>query len=828
MAGPDDFFTIPVRLDLTEAQRQKDEFIREGNEGVTFANPGGRGGGAEAMRERVVRAQERTADTIQGVGGGVWDKQSVINAQLSMKEWASRFAARDAADAEYGVLGRKDSANSRGFFSGYDAPLDAPTFSNRRDDVIRRNRELRQSRRDDRIVSRGGWVAGRDDVDDAAEFDFSSGYDGGLEASVNDRHEETLRQQRRLRRRRSALGNAIKEGWGESDEFSENFGSNLDDAIADAQGKGEFPEDDALARRRRQFGPRRRGGRGNNMSVFYKRFLMMEALRSVGQIAEVSAAYGPSMIEAGGDLIQEAEVQYRTNRGFADAVPFGIGQLGYAIGDTIGPRNAEAIASAKVANNAANTAQRQYQYQMQLVSISRQADIASTPRGLGRDLVGMSAEEEDKVTELRQKQREHADDRAEVRRQRISELDESRPSWWEADVSDRGPDHLGSNADIDAQINAITQQGAADRARTAQENAKAEADLRKVYAVRRGEAFSDAMRESVGNVLSGSLALGQAGRLLRPQGTEFYDPEYAARQNKQQIDFGNETADRKEEQDYADVRAKNQGFLGGIISFAYRINQLGQRGIRYAQTTEQKRAIDANTEREVGLQSIGYREDYLQSRSELNRDPRGGITARYDAERERNMSLPPTSRVAADDAATARRDAANQAQDDRMALMGGSLMLALGVSNMRAQAYGPGADARLRGAHIAEIAGSAELAAQQVFRDPTIDHKNGQAQQFANAQRQIGINNLSAYAAEYSRGFTSVQEDVRHAVPNNRQGSNPSEVFHSIDDGIQTLKNSMGGDGNGPKISTGGDTTNSILQQILQALTNNGVLAHAG
>jgi hypothetical protein len=311
----------------------------------------------------------------------------------------------------------------------------------------------------------------------------------------------------------------------------------------------------------------------------------------------------------------------------------------------------------------------------------------------------------------------------------------------------------------------------------------------------------------------GALSARLGGMLIRPSGSQFFDPRVQAAQSIQAMQMAETTRRQEEYLQYGEIQAHQ----GTSVADAWFQGVQGQREGRSAQMNVQTEAIKANADRSIAMMKIDVKEQNDQAQARLQRDPYMALGAAYGADMSRTQFLPEDQRAGAQNAAASRYYVGLQEIKDRQLALGGSQALQLGITGILAHAVGPGANQMRRGAEILGMAGGAELNAQTILRDESLGNSQERLK-FANNARQLGINQLEAYRANYLQNFSSRSASRFEIAPGNQDSTRPESVMRQIDDGIRSLSRNMGnGDISGSKTGSQ-DSVPGLLNQILQTL----------
>lgn len=773
-----------------------EKISREGSEGVTFGNARPGNSGSEAVRQRVIRAQESPLDremSRYALGGALTDEGRTERARIFAQ--AASFSQRESwlkGHARY-VERWEDRNEAR-----YSRSEDVASFT-----------AFRQGEREE---ERGENLVRRHVI---------KGYKRSFRDWNRQQAQEDRNELRYTRNKDRADFQKFRE-----DEAAEEAENAPPSGVQFGPGGGMYAEHNRnMAQERAESGSwiRRNlptfrkflglNDKGGGMSSFYRRFLINEAIRAVGQVAENVVEQPAGILGTGGNGVSMAEFGVSNTRALANSVPF-IGSFSFAAADRISGAG-YAAAGARLAQGDVQAGVERRALNSERLAIGGSARESSTPRGLQRDYAGI---EEDLRKSL-----EASRDRETKESTINSASADRRRAEISAGLHQVGfifgvLDDLGFTSAAYSGLDAITQKGRTSAAAHRQTD---DANAQIIAAQRRKDLGDDVVLSGSRSTTEGSLALSQADRTIRTMGVGYFDPRVQARQQIQQLGFANETANSQQDLSYEQTRVKS----GQAAADAIRPGQIKERQARERQAETQTQAINAQTDRDISNMRIGLNQQGGALKAALARDPSAGIESDYQIGLSRSRQLPVDMQGQGAANAKMQRDLSQSELKDRQMALGGSLALRETVSGIQAQAFGPGADAMRRKAEIVGIAGGAENEAQGYLRDRSLG-TDAQRLSFADSARKTGINNLEGYAANYIAGFSSVETGRNNIAAGNKDSSNPSNVFRSIDDGIRALKSNVGnGDITGAKGSLGGDSANNLLQKILDALTNGALLA---
>jgi hypothetical protein len=555
----------------------------------------------------------------------------------------------------------------------------------------------------------------------------------------------------------------------------------------------------------------RKGDGNNGMSAFYKRFLIMEALRSAGQMMTIGSEYAGGLAATGGSPLAMAQYGFQQTSAVASAIPF-IGGIVMGAAKSISGTST-AIGMAQLAQMGDQGGAARLAISNARLGIHEQAGVA-TARGEGRDEASIQA---DLASSLRSARDRETSESAENTKTAEREKARLAAGHQGAGLRESIMDDLGYYDDqyaaVDAGVNA-SRRNAGGRRR------QEEADAQAVAAARTRDLNIAIGISGYQSSAAGGLALQQArGRMQPVSDSQFFDPRYQAAAQIQQLQFANQQANSQQDVAYNTLVAQGRSKEADAI----RPGQMQDRQARDMTTQQMARQINAQTDREIVTMKIGLNETSASLRARLSRNPYESLEAGYQADLSRSRLLPFDQQKQAGENAKMQRDAGLQEISDRQHALGGQQALALGVSGIMAQAVGPGADMMRRRAQVMGIAGGAELNAQSILRDSSLGDER-QRLGFANNARQLGINQLQGERANYLQNFRSVSRGRNEIAAGNQDSARPEAVMRQLDDGIRSLRGNMGnGDITGAK-QHGGDSTPNLLQQILAALTTGGAL----
>lgn len=364
--GGDPILMIRGVLDMTQPYQELQNLGRAAAEGTTFSNSGTPGtSGSTAARERASRAVERQGDL-----------GDVEQASFNVSERESVKAARRRN--EIGTWGDTDGPTGGGVVR----------FRGRGDMRARSTGRLRRAYRQNEYsedwesavnaftaasarraaVEQPSWVPGDDDVPQGAGFDFPSGRgDASLEARADPAHEAGLAEQRALRASRGAPSSWSRRNF---PTFRKMFGG------------------------------------GGSMSVFYRRFLITEAMRTVGALAEQASDYAGGIAATGGDPMAMAQFELNQARQTASAIPFGIGSMIYSVENGI-MGTSTAVGQAQLTQMGEQGMMRRMQISTERLNMWEQSKTAQAPFGYQRSVAAIDQQLQADLRGARD--REHAE-----------------------------------------------------------------------------------------------------------------------------------------------------------------------------------------------------------------------------------------------------------------------------------------------------------------------------------------------------------------------------------------------------------------------------------
>lgn len=869
-AGGEPVLNARLALNISDATGSIDEVAKYAEN--TFANLGKGGGGGEAMRQRGIRAAESSLDretSRYAIGGAVGSEQNPARQYAratqagasgeseAFQSWVTRHELhqdtyQNREDAAWMRQQQRDADNYRKNYAAQQAAVtreqdrNETRYSKSKDAADFAEFSANQ-KRFERDRDSGGYSRGQDDFfshpsmpDDDYIPDRDDEDHRLSRRSRNPRHAERIRRNRELSDARDLPDEQFGPGGGSSraenvrearrrtprrvarewnqggnvpfDDFDEeNFGSNLDEGIADAESKlpeaykgpgffgKNFPTFSKL------FGKSGQGGLG----VFYKRFLAMEALRSVSQFTQVASEHTAGLLRAGGNPLATAQFNLQEGKELADAIPF-VGGLFYGALNA-GTGASTAVASAELGEKNVAGLESRRQLAIQRADVRGQTAVATSPRGYSRTISGIDEDQRKSLVESKQRETDEGKLITDSTDRKKVEIEANRPilagrfGYGEADFR------------TDEALASVDRSASDDRARAADHHRQEDADINSRYQRQRDETTKDMTIATLGADKAGNLYQRQSQSLLRPSGTQFFDPVFQGMQKQQDIRFEEQRKEGDEDQYLATFNASNEGDAAKPRRQSERNRVMGERHLREAGNKVQSDTVQAETDRNIGLEFVNNQERYGSASAAINRDPRAAIDNAYTAQVNRNRYLSLPQRVFGDVVAGRQKQAANQEQDDRMFLEKSSLDLKEQVTGLEAKAYGPGGNTIRRQAQLTSIGGGAELQAQSILRDPGIDANKKVG--FADTARRTGINELEGYGARYAAGFRSVETNRFNIAPGNMDSANPSAVFHSIDDAEKKLKDKMG---TGATNGNSGSAIPGLIQQIITILQGGG------
>jgi hypothetical protein len=567
-----------------------------------------------------------------------------------------------------------------------------------------------------------------------------------------------------------------------------------------------------------------KGGKGG-LGVFYKRFLLMEAIRSVSQTVSLASQSGARAITTNGNPISLLQMIQGEQQAYASAIPFGIGSLGLGISDLM-TGNATAIQGAITTSQFDDEqgATRESLSQARL-QIRRQVGVLSSRQGLERDLAGVETKRLSDVDDARKRMTTDMTALQKDADKAKMDLVVGMGYQWMVSMG-VSPDSILNNLNPQARPNEIAQYHAINQTVTKARNdvsVRYNQDVNQINTgsgIQTWEAHRDANESNMLTNATAALNDQQSSTLIRADSGDYYDPRFQSSRRIQQLRFDEQNRRDQERKELRDVQVHHPELAGAK-----------EREINSAQSRRTKDIDDAtyniNTETEGSLaqQKSRFTESAEANQGILDRDPEEVRTARFNAALRDIQRLPPENRDAATAAANADRAVNERRQTDRQEAMGGSLALRQRVSGMRAQAFGPGADMISRQADVAQIVGGSELEAEGYLRDSSISQSA--RQNFADSARQTGINDLGTSKADYIRGLHMVSASPWEIPVGNKDSSSPENVIKAFDEGIQQLKGDIGKyDISTSSEGTGkmGDNVSGLLNRILEALTTGGAL----
>jgi len=930
--GGDPVLMIRGVLDMTQPYQELQNLGRAASEGTTFSNSGTPGtSGSSAARERASRAIERQGDqqdaqqtsfnsTYELAARMRRSNRQVEGAEIRANAfgWANERNARDAAYAEAASAGMSFDMSSGDYG---DDPLSAGGggFSRRRGRALGRQAQARR-----RNLSQphgpgyGPYAQAYENLaEERAEreaffenaasqsiaFDFPSGGYGNDPLSATQggssrRRARTLNRQAQLRQDRLPM---YGPGDGPDADYNRQRAETLAEqnaGVNEPHGPGFGPTEETnrlfAGERATNATWARRNlptlfGRGNNgqMSVFYRRFLLMEAIRGASNATMALANEPAALASAGSDQMAVANAQFQTTQHLAESIPFA-GGLIFGAANMIsgaGTDMARAGASINVANSLMATRQQSGDQRYALLQQSR---IMSAPRGFARESQRITEEQDSKNREARSREAEAGEASGREARDARADLlardtqSRTRRAFVNAALGLVGLQIAESGVDVEGEENAIQGNALRQRNLAGQRRQEDEQRNKTIADTHQRELVEDLALTRTSGVASGGVALSQAQRQLVLIGSAIGDPRAQAAVAIQAVQNANQAQTTEEDNQLREaftkggqasvdaiapginlqrqtrnVQVRNQtlqiqaqadrsmtqmriGISGthGVLSARLAHDPEAEATARYRQGQEEASLLPADMQsrarenvemqrrlegEDIQRQTIGFRMQSGNLQARLNRDPYQAIQSTFQGQMDLAKISPFGKQQ--EEHARLQQQVSMQEIRDRQVALGGRQALSLAVSGMLATAVGPGAADTRRRASIMETAGSAELTAQSLMRDESLGNQQERIN-FANNARQEGINNLAAQRAQYVQGLHFRARSLFEIAPGNKEGSNPSNVLQSFENGIRSLKGNMNStDFTGEK----GSTNNSVpglLQRLIQVVQG-GVPARA-
>jgi hypothetical protein len=231
-----------------------------------------------------------------------------------------------------------------------------------------------------------------------------------------------------------------------------------------------------------------------------------------------------------------------------------------------------------------------------------------------------------------------------------------------------------------------------------------------------------------------------------------------------------------------------QGNIDIMNADAADVQLVAQRG------TERINAEQASWAHENMLYSMATQATTNFNLQMLNRNPLQAQVGRIQAETKIELErlpndAPESMRKDIRDKGQAEESYARQQFSDNRYIETQNLRRQVAVSDLLAQAHGPGADVMRRRAEVVNITAGAELNAQQIQMRDATDTAN------ANRARQVGVNQLRAMRSQYLEGFSARAGSANLMNLSQDLGgarNDPAQVLGDIKKGIDELVRRMG------------------------------------